>query len=186
VPAAGARGRPARRAQFAKTSPSAARGRRSCCMLQRIGPKKFTEPVALLSTSPGNLRLPPTAPASCFDLLALRARCKSKPNRPAGVEARAATAKSAHFAHSELSTFPRFLPRPGDNPVDSPPAPGQGRPVRNLPKPRRASTSETDTQGSDAGRCATAAQTAPLCDRRCATRPPGPAAVRTGARAPGV
>src|ERR1700744_348367 len=38
--------------------------------------KKFTEPVALLSTSPVNLRLPPTALGSGFDLLALRARCK--------------------------------------------------------------------------------------------------------------
>src|SRR5690348_3363865 len=41
-----------------------------------MGPKKFTEPVALLSTSPVNLWLPPTALGSGFDLLALRARCK--------------------------------------------------------------------------------------------------------------
>src|SRR5581483_12397664 len=37
--------------------------------------QKFTEPVALSSTSPVNLRLPPTALGSGFDLLALRARC---------------------------------------------------------------------------------------------------------------
>src|SRR6478752_4374049 len=43
------------------------------------GPKKFTEPVALSSTFPVNLRLPPTALGSGFDLLAPRARCKSKP-----------------------------------------------------------------------------------------------------------
>ena len=47
--------------------------------LGRSDQKKFTEPVALLSTSPVNLRLPPTALGSGFDLLALRARCKSKP-----------------------------------------------------------------------------------------------------------
>jgi hypothetical protein len=70
-----------RSAQFAKTSPSPAQTRRSCCVLQRTGPKKFTEPVALLSTSPGNLRLAPTALRSRFDLLALRARCKSNLTR---------------------------------------------------------------------------------------------------------
>src|SRR4051812_48944447 len=48
--------------------------------------KKFTEPVALLSASPGNfrpsaLRLLPTALRSDFDLLALRARCKGKRTR---------------------------------------------------------------------------------------------------------
>src|SRR4051794_4726292 len=47
----------------------------------RAGPKKFTEPVALSSTSPVNLRLPPTALGSGFDLLALRARCKRE-DRP--------------------------------------------------------------------------------------------------------
>ena len=40
--------------------------------------QKFTEPVALSSTFPVNLRLPPTALGSGFDLLALRARCKSE------------------------------------------------------------------------------------------------------------
>jgi hypothetical protein len=48
--------------------------------------KKFTEPVALSSVSPGNfwpsaLRLLPTALRSDFDLLAPRARCKGKPTR---------------------------------------------------------------------------------------------------------
>ncbi len=46
------------------------------------GPE-FTEPVALSSTSPVNLRLPPTALGSGFDLLALRARCKGEANPPA-------------------------------------------------------------------------------------------------------
>src|SRR6267378_2253967 len=48
------------------------------------GPKKFTEPVALSSTSPVNLRLPPTALGSGFGLLALRARCKGEGTASAG------------------------------------------------------------------------------------------------------
>jgi hypothetical protein len=44
----------------------------------------FTEPVSLSSTLPGNLSLAGTAPGSRFDLLALRARCKSKPRGPKG------------------------------------------------------------------------------------------------------
>jgi hypothetical protein len=58
-------------------------GVRAACS-KGAGPKKFTEPVALSSTSPGNFRLPPTAPASCFDLLALRARCKNNLTRRPG------------------------------------------------------------------------------------------------------
>jgi hypothetical protein len=70
--------------QFAETSLWACRVGTSCHMLQRA--KKFTEPVALSSASPGNfrpsaLRLLPTALRSDFDLLALRARCKGKPMR---------------------------------------------------------------------------------------------------------
>jgi hypothetical protein len=50
------------------------------CMRARSYPdQEFTEPVALSSTSPVNLWLPPTAPGSGFDLLALRARCKREP-----------------------------------------------------------------------------------------------------------
>src|SRR4051794_14730811 len=49
---------------------------------RRFGPKKFTEPVALSSTFPVNLRLPPTALGSGFDLLALRARCKREATAP--------------------------------------------------------------------------------------------------------
>src|SRR5476649_302986 len=48
--------------------------------------KKFTEPVALSSTFPVNLRLPPTALGSGFDLLALRARCKRELRGPVGWE----------------------------------------------------------------------------------------------------
>jgi hypothetical protein len=44
----------------------------------------FTEPISLSSTPPGNLPLAGTAPASRFDLLALRARCKSQPRGRGG------------------------------------------------------------------------------------------------------
>ena len=45
-----------------------------------VGPKKFTEPVALLSTRPDDLPLPRTASGLSFDLLALRARCVDEPS----------------------------------------------------------------------------------------------------------
>ncbi len=54
--------------------------------------KKFTEPVALLSTSPMNLRLPPTALGSGFDLLALRARCKRE-DRGSGTRVQVASGR---------------------------------------------------------------------------------------------
>src|SRR5215831_18651574 len=73
-------------AQRKAVTPGAKAGRRKC-IAERSYPRgattgpdqKFTEPVALSSTSPGNLRLPPTALGSGFDLLALRARCKREP-----------------------------------------------------------------------------------------------------------
>jgi hypothetical protein len=48
--------------------------------------KKFTEPVALLSTQPADLPLPRTALRRSFNLLALRARCEQEPThaRPEG------------------------------------------------------------------------------------------------------
>ena len=85
----GVRGRRASRPgavwlQFAENSvcaaPAAFRAVRS------KGPtQKFTEPVALSSTFPVNLRLPPTALGSGFDLLALRARCKNESTASARV-----------------------------------------------------------------------------------------------------
>ncbi len=44
--------------------------------------KKFTEPVALSSTTPANFRLPPTVARCSFDLPALRARCKGQSRAP--------------------------------------------------------------------------------------------------------
>ena len=61
---------------------SAVRNSAGCRALQRRSDQKFTEPVALSSTFPVNLRLPPTALGSGFDLLALRARCQK--NVPSG------------------------------------------------------------------------------------------------------
>jgi hypothetical protein len=46
----------------------------------RVGPKKFTEPVALSSTASVDLPLPGTALGCDFVLLALRARCKHHTN----------------------------------------------------------------------------------------------------------
>src|SRR4051794_9421516 len=70
--------------------------------------KKFTEPVALSSTSPMNLRLPPTAPGSGFDLLALRARCKRELTAPAAApqehgEGRARNLRKLLRAQRELA-----------------------------------------------------------------------------------
>src|SRR5262252_6823075 len=80
--------------------------------------QKFTEPVALSSTSPVNLRLPPTALGSGFDLLALRARCSEETTRSTHVRKDLFTCEMAHFASSKLSTFPRPLRGVGDKPVD--------------------------------------------------------------------
>src|SRR3954463_12065491 len=120
---------PKKRAQRNAVTPGAIEGERRCIAGNptEAVQKKFTEPVALLSTSPGNFRLPPTALGSGFDLLALRARCKRKPTGPDRPDATVSAAKSPHFAHSELSTFPRPLRRGGDNPVD------EGRSTSNFP-----------------------------------------------------
>ena len=78
-----ARGSARRLAQFADSSVHT--GRFAFRAGQSSDPdQKFTEPVALSSTSPVNLRLPPTALRSGFDLLALRARCKKEATRWAG------------------------------------------------------------------------------------------------------
>src|SRR4051812_45623561 len=80
--------------------------------------KKFTEPVALLSTSPVNLRLPPTALGSGFDLLALRARCKrelrgSRPSRQALSQRNCRILRAANYPH-----FHGFCGWLGENAVD--------------------------------------------------------------------
>jgi hypothetical protein len=49
------------------------------CGRQHVPEKKFTEPVALSSTPPGDIPLPRTALRLSFDLVALRARCEGQP-----------------------------------------------------------------------------------------------------------
>jgi hypothetical protein len=66
--------------------------------------KKFTEPVAFSSTTPTNLRLPPTALGDSFGLLTLRARCTW--NVSAGRRSRQAPGRQ------ECRTLRRFVARP--------------------------------------------------------------------------
>src|SRR6266480_702477 len=80
--------RPKKRAHANDVMPWSKAGRRRCiardpteAASRGCGPKKFTEPVALSSTSPGDRRLPPRALGSGFDRLALRARCKREGRR---------------------------------------------------------------------------------------------------------
>jgi hypothetical protein len=119
------------RPQFATTSAKARRNSRLCRALQRRSDQKFTEPVALSSTFPVNLRLPPIALGSGFDLLAPRARCQKNVSGWTGAIKRGRGAKTALFAR-----------RTWGNPVDSlrsaaparpegpRPVPGTGRELR--------------------------------------------------------
>ena len=66
--------------------------------------KKFTEPVAFSSTTPTNLRLPPTALGDSFGLLTLRARCTW--NVSAGRRSRQAPGRQ------DCRTLRTFLVRP--------------------------------------------------------------------------
>jgi hypothetical protein len=149
VPRCRARGAEERSAQFAESSLSAAENSLSCCVLQRVGPKKFTEPVALLSTTPGNLRLPPTALRSRFDLLALRARCKSNlPREPTSrqdLPARKArilrTGNCPHF-HGLCAGLGRSL-------WIVSPIHGQDHLVQNLPNPEGRGWPKASPPGSD-------------------------------------
>ena len=50
--------------------------RHGCEPTRRAGPQKFTEPVALSSSEPGDFPLPRTVSRLGLDLLALRARCE--------------------------------------------------------------------------------------------------------------
>ena len=62
--------------------------------------KKFTEPVALSSTRPGDRPLPRRASRESFDLLALRARCERKPSGAVGEASRRSCRDLSHFADS--------------------------------------------------------------------------------------
>jgi hypothetical protein len=111
---ANARGRRNGNAQFAKSSARSGLRSLSCRALYRSGPE-FSEPVALSSTVPANLRLPPRALGSGFDLLALRARCKREPTRPGARPQAPAAAKVAQFAGTRSSTYPQLPPGAVEN-----------------------------------------------------------------------
>ena len=67
----------------------------------------FAESISLSSTGPADLRLPPTAFASGFDLLALRARRKRESRRGQVLPQEVQTTKRAQFAEIQFSTFPQ-------------------------------------------------------------------------------
>src|SRR5438034_11084289 len=65
----------------------------------------FAESISLSSTGSADLRLPPTAFASGFDLLALRARRKRESRRGEVLPQAVRTTKRTQFAEIQLSTF---------------------------------------------------------------------------------
>ena len=83
----------------------------NCATRSKGADHKFTEPVALSSTSPVNLRLPPTALGSGFDLLALRARCKGESTGRTWLRQGLADTDLPHFAHSEIVHISTGFPR---------------------------------------------------------------------------
>jgi hypothetical protein len=159
VPKARARGCETRSAQFANTSPSAAQIRRSCSVLQRrcfkggaskavrqrrpleaIGTKKIHRAGCAFVHDPRERSAFAYCPRE--PLRPTRAPCsvQGQPNPPTGPKTRPARAKSAHFAHSKLSTFPRSLRAPGEKSVDIPA--GAAPPARRACAPRVRAYSE--------------------------------------------
>ena len=67
----------------------------------------FAESISLSSTGSADLRLPPTAFGSGFDLLALRARRKKESRRGQVLPQEVPTMKRAQFAEIQFSTFPQ-------------------------------------------------------------------------------
>src|SRR5439155_14393174 len=67
----------------------------------------FAESISLSSTGSADLRLPPTAFASGFDLLALRARRRWESRRGHGLPQEVRKTKRTQFARIQLSTFPQ-------------------------------------------------------------------------------
>src|SRR6266536_4440402 len=78
--------------------------------IRKGGPRaalSFAESISLSSTGPDDLRLPPTAFASGFDLLALRARRKRESRRGQVLPQEVRKKKRAQFARIQLFTFPQ-------------------------------------------------------------------------------
>jgi hypothetical protein len=73
----------------------------------RRAPFEFAESISLSSTGSADLRLPPTAFASGFDLLALRARRKRESRRGRVLPQEVRKTKRAQFAEIQFSTFPQ-------------------------------------------------------------------------------
>src|SRR6185436_14618950 len=67
----------------------------------------FAESISLSSTGSADLRLPPTAFASGFDLLALRARRRQESMRGQVLPQEVRKTKRAQFAEIQFSTFPQ-------------------------------------------------------------------------------
>src|SRR5439155_9293715 len=67
----------------------------------------FAESISLSSTGSADLRLPPTAFGSGFDLLALRARRRWESRRGHGLPQEVRKTKRTQFARIQLSTFPQ-------------------------------------------------------------------------------
>jgi hypothetical protein len=107
------------------------RGRGSgACEVKR----KFTEPVALLSTRPADLPLPRTAVRRSFNLLALRARCEQEPTH-ASLEGQDGPARDyrtlrrfSNRASERLPCFAGTMSSPSHRRGCSQP-PGQGTPA---------------------------------------------------------
>jgi hypothetical protein len=73
----------------------------------RRAPFEFAESISLSSTGSADLRLPPTAFASGFDLLALRTRRRQESRRGQVLPQEVRKTKRAQFAEIQVSTFPQ-------------------------------------------------------------------------------
>jgi hypothetical protein len=73
----------------------------------RRAPFEFAESISLSSTGSADLRLPPTAFASGFDLLALRTRRRQESRRGQVHPQEVRKTKKAQFAEIQFSTFPQ-------------------------------------------------------------------------------
>src|SRR5256886_15406875 len=81
-----------------------------CRSIRKAAPEgglSFAESISLSSTGSADLRLPPPAFASGFDLLALRARRKRESRRGQVLPQEVRKTKRAQFAEIQVSTFPQ-------------------------------------------------------------------------------
>src|SRR5215831_5456390 len=89
------------------------------------GTSSFAEPVSLLSTSPADFRLPPTAFARGFDLLTSRTRRKGD-SKTCPVRVQGVPKRSARILRIFLfSTFPQRFVQPVEKAGERIPQPGE-------------------------------------------------------------